>query len=113
MRPLVFEGALLVQAGEPESLRLALYETADGAFALAIEIPGCYFDAWRLDSLDEVAEFLGGFDPTQRLGRDITGVLEDAGEAEATARALDAQAAAIGPAFHRVVQSFLRVSPLS
>lgn len=111
LRPLCFEGALLIQAGDPGGPQIRLYEIADGAFALAIELPDQYTDAWRLETLDEVAEFVGGFNPVQRIGFDISSSLDESADAETAAQALEHEAATIEPAFWRIVASLLRVSP--
>ena len=110
LRPLCFEGALLVRAGEPEEPQIRLYEIADGALAVAIELPGRYVDAWRLESLDEVIELIVGFNPVQRLGFDVAAALDESAGAEATAQALEDRAAELAPAYLRVVNSFLRMS---
>jgi hypothetical protein len=106
-RPLCFDGALLVRAGEADGPQLSLYETADGALAVAIQLPGFYNDAWRLDSIDEVAEFVEGFDAEAQIGFGVD--LGDDGGAHEFA-AGDPAALAMGPAYRRVVDSFIRVS---
>ena len=112
LRPLCFDGVLLARAGDGAEPQIRLYEVIDGAFAVAIEVPGHYVDAWRLESLDEVADFVGDFDPVRRLGLDIAAAFAQiAGtDIDAAARALERQASDIGPAFRRTVNSFLRVS---
>ena len=108
-RPLCFEGALLIQAGEPDGPQVSLYETGDGALAVAIELPGFYVDAWRFDAIDEVAAFVEQFDAERRVGFGID--LED-GEAFDVG-AIGSPALDIGPAYRRVVDSFIRVSQSS
>lgn len=108
-RPLCFEGALLIKAGEPDGPQVSLYEIGDGALAVAIELPGYYVDAWRFEAIDEVAEFVDHFDAESRVGFGVD--LED-GEAF-DASAIGSPALEMGPAYRRVVDSFIRVSQSS
>ena len=107
-RPLCFEGALLVAAGEDGGPQVSLYETADGALAVAIELPGYYTDAWRVDTIDEVAELVDRFDPERRMGLGFGWGLDQSAPTDAAA--LESPALAMGPAFRRVVDSFIHVS---
>ena len=106
LRPLSFVGALLLKAGEAGGPQVSLYEIADGGLALAIELPGYYVDAWRFDAIDEVAAFVAAFEPESQIGFGVD--LGEGGPRDIAAA--EFPALAMGPAYRRVVDSFIRVS---
>ena len=108
LRPLCFDGTWLIAAGEADGPQVSLYEIADGALAVAIELPGYYVDAWRLDTIDEVAQFVERFDAASRIGFGV----DPAGDGVA-AMAAGSPALGMGPAHRRVVETFILVSQSS
>jgi len=75
-RSLRFQGALLTRTGEPGEPKLDVYETVEGAFVVAVELPGYYTDAWRFETVDDALDGLASFDPYRYLGVDLLSAIE-------------------------------------
>jgi len=101
----------MVRAGEGDEPRFFLYETAEGAFDVAVELPGAYTDAWRVETIDELIDSIEAFDPSRHLGFDWASAVETGRDEDTIAQDLLDQVSSVAPAFQRMVGALLRTSP--
>jgi hypothetical protein len=97
-----------MRTGEPGEPKLDVYETIEGAYVVAVDLPGYCTDAWRFETVDDALEGLASFDPCRYFGVDWLSAIDmDSSQRPLTKTLFDERAHAASK-FKGMVDELLR-----